>query len=115
MKIGPYTVSRGAILPLTETTESEQTQTVMLDGSVAIFDDWDCELKKVRIRVPRAEALNIRGFLRYGVRYAALPFEIQDDYGNTWWVRYWGGSKIDMETIVSNLVEMNLVFRVEVS
>jgi len=114
MKIGPYTVTRGMIVPFDEYSNSEQTRLELSDGAVAISDDWDTEFKKCTIKVSRGEALNIRGFLRRSARYSAEPFEIIDDYGTTWWVRYWD-SKINMATAVSNIVEMVMVFRVEVS
>lgn len=113
MKIGPYTVTRGQIIPFEEYSNSEQTRLVLSDGSAAVSDDFDAEFKKVTIKVTRAEALNIRGFIRHAARYAAEAFEIYDDYGASWLVRYWD-DRITMGTVASSTVEMVMIFRVEV-
>lgn len=113
MTIGPYVISRGNLLPYDENLATKQHRAEADDGAVGVIDDWDVQTFRVKITVPRAEALNIRGYLRTGVRYAAIPFTLVDDFGTSWLVRLWDRN-IKMRTKATNLVEMVMVFREEV-
>ena len=115
MTIGPYVVSRGNLVPYDETVNTRQHRNEADDGTVGIIDDFDVQMFKVKIRVPRAEALNIRGYLRTGVKFAAIPFTLVDDYGSSWQVRFWDRKVLMRTTRGNSLVEMVMTFREEVT
>lgn len=114
MIIGPYTVSRGTLVPYEMYSQSQQARIELMDGAVCVAEDVDAQFMKATFRVPLEEAMNIQGYLRNSVRYSAEAFTITDDFGASWSVRYWD-SKIGATVIGGSITEMVCLFRVEVT
>ena len=114
--IGPYTITRGEILPMERESRTAQNVEESEDGSVYVVErDYDEMFLKSRVKDSLSNIENLVYFLRNGVRYSAVPFFITDGFGRSWNVRYWGGRNIKWTMIGASLFEMNLVFRVEVA
>ena len=114
MKIGPYTVSRGTMLPYIEEDRRTATVRTAADGSIVVTEQaFSSEVYfRVKIKVPRGEARDIRGFLR-GVGYARDTFTYEDGFGVAHTVRFMD-SKIRRRNIAGGLVELDLLLREEV-
>ena len=116
MWIGPWEVSEGAVYPADNQAESGQFINEDGDGDIIVNEtSYDVEFLQLTINVTRALGENIYGYIRHGVRYAAIPFVYIDDDGISHWVRYWGKRKIKMTKINTGYVQMKLLLRKEVS
>lgn len=115
MQIGPFTLSRGQIVPATTDYKTPQKTVLAYDGSVTVIDYGfpDEEFIRAKVRLPEDEADKIISFLRNGMGYARTAFSIVDGYGDTHVVRFWD-RKIRKRVIASNVVELDLLFRKEV-
>lgn len=114
-KIGPYTVTRGALKPYKERSKTAQKVTVATDGQVVVNDVlYKEEFIEAKVVCLRTEGENIKGFLENGVRYSAIPFTLVDGFSRTVLVRYWGGT-VEIAAYGGDLVELNLKFRKEVA
>lgn len=115
LKIGPYTVTRGALLPYSMSGVTTQSVDEALDGSVVVVDaPYVARIFEATIQVPVNEAEDILGFIVNGARFSAVPFVVVDGYGTARLVRWWGGREIEQRLIASGIVEMTLKFREEV-
>jgi hypothetical protein len=113
MIIGPYTVSRGTLLPWEEEAATKQKWNEALDGSVGVVDDYAVTFIKGHIIVPWPEAMDIKGFLENGMRFAATVFILEDSRGIQHSVRWWQKRVRAQERAVDQC-KIDLLFRVEV-
>lgn len=115
MKIGPYTVSRGSLIPYTVERRASQTRRKAADGSITVVEKPDRTERyfHTKIKVPRAEANKIADFLETGVGYARDTFTLVDGFGTSFTVRFWDG-RVRERFVASNVVELDLLFRREV-
>ncbi len=113
--VGPYTVSRGEILPHDREAQTAQSVDEAEDDSVYVSERLnDVQFITARLRDNLTTIENVIYYIRNGVRYAAVPFWITDGFGRQWNVRYWGGKSIKWKYVGADLVEVNLKLRVEV-
>ena len=115
LKIGPFTVSRGALIPYNETFETDQTKMKDGDGgAVVVSRPYVNTMIRVTIKVPRDEARMIANYLAHNVKFAGLPLTLVDGLGTTRTVRFWD-DKVNKKYLAGgSLVQMNLLFREEV-
>jgi hypothetical protein len=114
MEIGPFVLTNGSLIPYDEEGRSRQNVIEAEDGSIYVQDRTAAKFIRARIKLNRTEANAVAGYLENGVRYAADAFTLKDDFNVQWNVRLWGG-KVRRRSIASNVVEMDLMFRVEVT
>jgi len=113
-KIGPYTISRGALTPYTEDEESDQIRQKDGDGGVVVTGvPYKDSYFRALIRVQRNEAIAIGGYLANNCKFAALPLTLVDGNGITRLVRFWD-KRIRKKYLAGGMVEMDLLFRAEV-
>ena len=115
MKIGPFTLSRGTLLPYTEERKTSQSTRVAPDGSVTVVDQIYTRetFFRAKVRIPKDEADVIVGYLTDGVGFARDTFSLEDGFGVTFTVRFWD-RRLRKKTISSNLIELDLLFREEI-
>lgn len=115
LKIGAYTVERGALIPYNDTAETRQVKQVDGDGKV-IVTEYPFKERFIRtlIKVPKEQADCIDGFLTNGVRFAGSIFVLVDGFGISRNVRFWD-KKVIRKSIASDTVQMDLLFREEVA
>jgi hypothetical protein len=116
MTIGPYTVTRGAMVPFTFEATSPQIAVETEDLEVVVAEKTANSVEYIRavIKEPIDNGMNISNYLKYGVRFKAIPFTVQDDYGTTWLVRFWD-RRVKRRHLGGDLVELDLLFRIEVT
>jgi hypothetical protein len=115
LKIGPFELSRGTLVPYTEERATKQTTRIAADGSVTVVDkSYNREtFFRAKVRLPLDEAKRIVGFLSDGVGFARDTFTLEDGFGITHTVRFWD-RKIKQRSISADLVELDLLFRREI-
>ena len=115
MIIGPFTVSRGSIVPYTIEHRTPQKVRIAGDGSVTVVERayTNARFFRVKIRVDKDEASSIASFLVSGVGYRRQTFSFTDGYGDVFTVRYWDDT-VRERAVVSGVVELDLLFRREV-
>lgn len=115
LKIGPYLVTKGALLPYEERGETDQDVDITSDGGVVVHErPFDTEYIRAVIKCQLDEARVISGYLRNGVRYRAIPFTIVDGFGTSRLVRFWD-RRVRSRHLGANRVELDLLFRQEVT
>ena len=116
MKIGPFTVTRGSILPYEIWVTTPQSVKKASDGSVTVVEKpYTRELYlKVKIKVDKDEADQIESFITYGASFRRQTWTFQDGYGVDFTVRYWDDEIRKRVIRASNIVELSLLLRVEV-
>jgi hypothetical protein len=114
MQIGPYTITRGTMVPYQVDDETRQVKLEAEDGSVTVTEPAFNSVRFMRpkIKVPQAEAVEIANFL-LAVGYARDTFTYVDGFGTSHTVRYWD-KKIRQRNIAGGLVEMDILLRREV-
>ena len=112
--IGPYTISRGAILPLEAESETDQIVNVDGDGGVVVTETtYHEQFLKMNIRGTLEEMEAIKGFIENGVRFRAVPFNVTDEWNNTYYVRFWN-KKASWKLVAPGICEMDLLLRKEI-
>lgn len=115
LKIGPYELEKGALVPYEEKGVTDQESDTDGDGGIVVHErPWDVKFIRAVCRCTTDEARVIEGYLRHGVRYKAIPFEIVDGFGTTRLVRFWD-DKVIKKHLGNDRVELDLLFREEVS
>jgi hypothetical protein len=116
MKIGPFTLSRGQLLPARYEGTTPQGRIIAADGSPVIVEHPYAkeEFLRVKVKLPKIEADTIAGYLEDGVGFARETTTIEDGYGKTFVVRYWD-KRVRRTVVASNVVELDLLFRKEVT
>jgi hypothetical protein len=116
MIIGPFTLSRGALTPYTEERSTRQSTRTAADGSVTVVDQVYARetFFRAKVRLPKEEADTIVGYLTDGVGFARDTLSLTDAWGIVHTVRFWD-RKIKKRVISANLVELDLLFREEVT
>jgi len=90
MMIGPYTITRGAVLPYEEEFSSDQVIQKDGNGDVIVSgNDYTDSFLKVTISAEKELLDTIANFLKNNNRFAALPFTLVDGFGVTKLVRLW--------------------------
>jgi hypothetical protein len=113
-KVGPYTLTRGAIIPFETEGQTDQVVNTDGDGGVIVTEvPYSEQFLKAVIRGTVEEMEAVKGFIETGVRFSAVPFNIVDDWNTTWFVRFWG-TKVTKKLIAPGLCEMELLFRKEI-
>lgn len=113
-RIGPYTLEKGALLPYEERSSTEQGHSVDGDGGVIVHEyPYDEFYIRAVVKCSVTEANTIEGYLRNGVRYKAIPFQIEDGFGTTRLVRFWD-DRVIKKHLGADRVELDLLFREEV-
>lgn len=114
LKIGPYELVKGALLPYDERGVTRQGYDVDGDGGVVVHDyPYDEFFIRAVVKCSVQEAATLEGYLRHGVRYRAVPLEIRDGFGTTRLVRFWD-NEVHRKHLGADRVELDLLFRVEV-
>lgn len=115
MEIGPFVVSRGAMVPYNVDFRTPQIANEAMDGAIVVTEKPYNKTRFIRavIKVPFAEGLQISTFLSSGVRFKAIPFIIKDGFGQTWNVRFWD-KRVREKHLAGGPVLLDLLFRVEV-
>ena len=114
MEIGPFTLTRGSLTPYDEEGRTRQNVMEAEDGSIYVHDRTATKFIRCKVKLNRTEANAVAGYLENGARYAAEAFTLKDDFNIQWNVRFWGG-RVKRRSIASNVVELDLMFRVEVT
>ena len=115
MQIGPFTVSRGTMIPYVEDDRTSQVRKVAGDGSITVVEQgFASELFfRAKIKVPRDEGTKIRDFL-LAKGYASETFTYIDGFGTSFTVRFWD-RRVRRRNIGGSLVELDLLFRQEIA
>ena len=112
--IGPYTITRGAIIPYETESQTDQSVNIDGDGGVVVTElPYSEQFMKVQIRGTVEEMEAVKGFIETGVRFSAVPFNVIDDWNTTHYVRFWG-NKVTKKLIAPGICEMELLFRKEI-
>ena len=115
MQIGPYPVTRGAILPYSAKGSTKQKTSIDGDGGVVAHEVPFGEIFfRAVIHCSHEEGRVIAGYLRNGVRYSAVPFTFVDGFGTSRLVRFWDND-VNENYISGTEVELDLLFREEVA
>ena len=115
LTIGPYVVTKGALLPYEERGETGQTADIDGDGGVVVHEQpFDTEYIRAVIKCSVDEARAIGGYLRNGVRYRAIPFTLVDGFGTSCLVRFWD-KRVRRKNLGGDRVSLDLLFRIEVA
>jgi len=113
MTIGPFTLSRGRLIPAKGSIETASDPIVASDGSVGGADDlYQTRMWEARLKLPRAEAANLVAYIANGLRFWRETVEVTDS-GITRVMRYWS-RKVSWEQRGGEIVELTLPFREEV-
>ena len=114
--LGPYTFARGEIIPASRQYSSPEEVAKSEDGVVYVAGgNYDEEIIHVKIIDSKSAVDDLIAWIRNGVRYAMNTFSFVDGYGTTRVVRYWGRQTIRQRIIGTEVVEIEIPLRVEVS
>lgn len=113
MEIGPFTITRGTMIPYIEDERTSQVRKVAGDGSVTVVEQefGEEQFFRAKIKVPRTEALQIRDYLK-AKRFAGETFTYKDGFGVSFTVRFWD-RRVRRRNVAGGLTEMDLLFREE--
>lgn len=112
---GSYTIERGELLPREDTLESGQSRMVDGDGQVVVIEaPFDEYFFTARVKGSKDEIEDLVAYLRTTARYSASAITVVDGYGVSRSMRLWQ-DKISRRTVASDLVELSLVLREEVT
>jgi len=114
-QIGPYVIERGALIPYNDEATSDQVKQIDGNGGVVVTEATFTErFIRAVIKVSKAQADYLDGFLTNGVRFAGEYFTLVDGFGVSRNVRFWD-RKVNRKSIASGIVQMDLLFREEVA
>lgn len=113
--IGPYTIERGELLPRKDSYKSGQKKMVDGDGQVVVVEaPYDERFFTARMKGTKDEIEDVVAYLRATGRYSAAAITVVDGYGVSRSMRLWENS-IEWRTVASNLIEVSLLLREEVT
>lgn len=115
VSIGPWSVTRGPILPHRRQSKTSQKVDKAEDGSVGVSDaHYDDDILYVLIRADITTISDIYHWIKNGVRYSARAFQYTDENGVELTVRYWKNT-VQYRIIGGDLAEMELPLRKEIA
>lgn len=115
LKIGPYKLTKGALLPYDEKSSTTQKESIDGNGGVVVHErSYKEKFIRAKCKCSVAEARTLEGYLTNGVRYKAIAFELVDGFGTTRLVRFWD-KDVHRKHLGGDRVELDLLFREEVA
>ena len=114
MEIGPFTISRGTMIPYVAEFRTDQVRKKAADGSVTVVEQAFTEREeffRAKVKIPRAEGEDLANFLD-AKGFARDTFTYKDGFGVSFTVRFWD-RRIRKRYITGGLMELDLLFRKE--
>lgn len=113
--IGTITITKGDLLPRDDEDRSRQSRQVDGDGGVVVQEAAFTEyFFTAKLKATRREIEDLVAYIKSTLKFSANTVTVVDGYGTSRTMRVWQDS-IKRRTVVSNIVEITLLFREEVT